>query len=251
MALRESRIGELVERVRQQSSGFAQPEIIVIGGYALRAFVPFARYSRDCDFALRRGRGWSLDRVVAWFPDLIVEAQETAEQYGYLRLVQLLGSGKTRAKIALDFMEGQVRGRTEEAFIIDREFVARSAESQIQIAGKPVRIRVPSYEDYLLLKLLSARPSDVRDLAALIWKNGIPEPASLVARASNVINQPDRIADNIKLVIKEVDDSRFIDSWRGTFITEEFTESNKIEVLSELRRLRAEFASSAADSKQP
>lgn len=40
MTVREQRIGELVEYIRRKSGGFRRPPLIVIGGYALRAYVP-------------------------------------------------------------------------------------------------------------------------------------------------------------------------------------------------------------------
>lgn len=35
----------------------------MIGGYALRAFVSFSRYTRDCDFALRKENQWNIDKL--------------------------------------------------------------------------------------------------------------------------------------------------------------------------------------------
>lgn len=119
MALREKRIGELVNRLGDGSNGFSRPPMAVIGGYALRAFVPFARYSRDCDFALLRGRSWGIDKVRRWLEELKVEAEGKHSSYGFLRLIELLPLGKRRVKIALDFMEGEIRGRGGEAFRID------------------------------------------------------------------------------------------------------------------------------------
>jgi hypothetical protein len=109
MTVREKRIGELVERVRQETSDFKKPAMIMIGGYALRVFVPFARYSRDCGFALPHGKAWSIDKVEKWFPDLRIEAKGKLNSCGYLRLIQFVPSGKSKVKIALDFMEGDVR----------------------------------------------------------------------------------------------------------------------------------------------
>ena len=39
---------------------------LVKEGYALKAFVPFSRYTRDCDFALRKINGWALDLIKNW-----------------------------------------------------------------------------------------------------------------------------------------------------------------------------------------
>ncbi|MBI4447189.1 MAG: nucleotidyl transferase AbiEii/AbiGii toxin family protein [Acidobacteria bacterium] len=242
MALREERIGELVERVRQKSKGFRKPPIIVIGGYALRAYVPFLRYSRDCDFALPMGKESAIESIAGWFRDLSQEAKEKQETHGYLRLVQLLPAGRRRIKISLDFMEGEIRGRAGETLMLDERFVRDSQHSAIQIGGTSIKIRVPSYQDYLLLKLLSARPSDVRDIAAMVWKRGLPKTADFRKRANEIVTEPDQLGGKMKLLIADVSDPRFLDSWRGTFITEEFTEKDKGKVLKELRRLRRAIA---------
>ena len=66
MKRREREILKLLKMIAERTSSFSDPKLILIGGYALRAFVPFTRYTRDCDFALRKagdGRSTSLRRV--------------------------------------------------------------------------------------------------------------------------------------------------------------------------------------------
>ena len=63
--LREARIGELLRTAQRKSKNFSSPPLIVIGGYALRVHVPFARYSRDCDFAIpKRQGGWPCTKEI-------------------------------------------------------------------------------------------------------------------------------------------------------------------------------------------
>ena len=238
MGLREKQIGELIKRIRDRSGGFRKPPIIVIGGYALRAFVPFARYSRDCDFALPKARGWNLEKVQKWLPEQTIESMEKSGTYGYLRVVQVMRAGRINVKIALDFMEGEIRGRSGEAFLIDDRFVADSANATIKIGDEPIELRVPSYQDYLLMKLQSARPGDVRDIVALLWKQCLPETDSLARRASEVLRQPLNLTEKLKIVRKDVADPRFLDSWRGTFMAQDFSESDKQRVLKELQVLQ-------------
>ncbi len=166
MQAREQRIAELIQLLQRKSQNWQRPPIIMIGGYALRAYIPFSRYSRDCDFAIPKGRGWKIDTIEKWFPSMTVETKEKRNGFGYLRLIELLRPGKHKVKIALDFMEGEIQGRSGEAFVLDGKFTSQSVETPIQIGDVSTPVRVPSYEDYLLLKLLSARASDVRDIAA-------------------------------------------------------------------------------------
>ncbi|MBI4739663.1 hypothetical protein HY772_09075, partial [Candidatus Woesearchaeota archaeon] len=87
-----------------------------------------------------------------------------------------------------------------------------------------------------ILKVVSARPSDVRDIAALVLKNGIPD--GLGQRIKEILPRPDILAMNIRdVIIPQISHERFVDSWRGTFVTKEFDEECKERVLKELRAL--------------
>jgi hypothetical protein len=168
--------------------------------------------------------------------DLSTEVFEKKGTYGFLRCIKLLGVDGRSARIAVDFMEGEVRGRTEEQiFFITEEFLQKATKVKIPIAEKEVEIFVPDYTDYLLLKIMSARPSDVRDVATLVWKNGVPN--DLKERAKKAIAHPEILEKNMKLIIDDISDKRFLDSWKGTFVTTEFTEKTREEVLKELKKL--------------
>jgi hypothetical protein len=133
-------------------------------------------------------------------------------------------------------MEGEVRGRMEEqVFFITEKFLQKTKKVKIPIAKKMIEIYVSDYTDYLILKIMSARPSDIRDIATLIWKDGIPD--DLEERAKKVLAHPDILEKNLKLIINDVSDERFLDSWKGTFVTTEFTEKTKEKVLKELKKL--------------
>jgi len=235
--LREEEIGKLIEFLSKQTNGFENPKIIVIGGYALRAFIPFSRYTRDCDFVLKKLNGWNLDKTKKLLPkDLSTEVFEKRENYGFLRCIKILKVKSRNIKISIDFMEGEVRGRTEEQrlFITDN-FLQKTKKVKIPIAEKEMEIYVPYYTDYLILKIMSARPSDIRDIATLVWKNGLPE--GLKERAKKVLARPEILEKNLELVIKDISDKRFLDSWKGTFVTTEFREETKEKILKELRKL--------------
>ena len=68
MKRREREILKLLKMIAERTSSFSDPKLILIGGYALRAFVPFTRYTRDCDFALRKARGWKIDKLKECIP---------------------------------------------------------------------------------------------------------------------------------------------------------------------------------------
>ncbi|MFQ6074726.1 MAG: nucleotidyl transferase AbiEii/AbiGii toxin family protein [Candidatus Bathyarchaeia archaeon] len=63
---------ELLKTIHTLSEGpevFTNPKLILIGGCALRAFIPFSRFTRDCDFIVKKEDGWSLDRLKEIMPE--------------------------------------------------------------------------------------------------------------------------------------------------------------------------------------
>ena len=237
MKLREEEISILIEHLSRHTDEFENPKIVMIGGYALRAFTSLSRYTRDCDFVLRKLNGWNLDKIQKLLPmDLSTEVFEKRDTYGFLRCIKLFKANGKSAKISIDFMEGEVRGRTkEQVFFITEKFLQETRKVKIPIAEKITEIYIPDYTDYVLLKIMSVRPSDIRDIATLIWKNGIPD--DLKERAKKALAHPEILEKNMKLIIDDIFDKRFLNSWKGTFVTTEFTEKTKEEVLKELKKL--------------
>jgi hypothetical protein len=238
MKIRENRIRELIELISQRSKNFTKPKIITIGGYGLRAFIPFSRFTRDCDFVIKKNRGWNLDQIKNWLTnDVSVEAFQIEKYHAFLRLIKPLKYNKRSIKLAIDFMEGQIRGRTKEEIIqIDDEFIDNSRRTKLLIGDSEISLFVPSYLDYFILKIVSARPSDIRDIASLVWKNDIP--SGIKKRIKKILPYPDIFHRNLKnQIITDITDDRFIHSWHGTFISTEFTDEDKIEVINKLKNL--------------
>ena len=233
MQLREEAIFEILQRLSSVSKGFSEPKLILIGGYALRAYVDLSRHTRDCDFVVRDK---CLEQVKEWLGDLSVEAFEQSESHGYLRLLKLLKAGRGSSKVSVDFMQGQVVGRVEEdKVIIDRKFVQNSKSVSIKVGSRSLDFFLPDYTDYLVLKIASARPSDIRDIAALVWKNGIP--TNLKDRALEIVFSQEVFRKNIKEIMQALSERRFVDSWRGTFLIKDFTEDDKEKVICEILSL--------------
>ena len=91
MNLREEEISRIIEQLSKQTRGFENPKIVLIGGYALRAFTSLSRYTRDCDFVLKKSNGWNLDKIRKLLPmDLTTETFEKKDSYGFLRCIKLL-----------------------------------------------------------------------------------------------------------------------------------------------------------------
>lgn len=238
MRRREIEIAEIMESVSDMSSGFTDPSLVTVGGYALRAFVPFSRYTRDCDFVVSKGEDWAIDRIRSWSRGRMeVEAFEKRKTYGFLRLVRPFRLGRRTVRASLDFMEGEVRGRTDEQVVlIDQAFIERRQDAVLRIGGNEIGLFVPHYTDYLIMKLVSGRPSDVRDVAALVWKKGLS--SDFGERVGELVPDPDVVKRTAsEIIIPEISDRRFVDSWRGTFVTTDFGEKEKSEVLEKLEEM--------------
>ena len=236
MRLREEEIRKLLEFLSKKSMGFTKPKLVLIGGYALRAFIPFSRYTRDCDFALKKRDGWFTDKIKDWLSGkTAVESFEKRDDYSFLRCMRIFDGN---VKASLDFMEGKIVGRDEkkQVVIIDEKFLENSNAVKLKVGEKNVKVFVPAYLDYMILKIVSCRTSDVRDIAALVWKNGIP--SGLEKRAGQILPDSNVLKDNLKeVIIPEISDARFVNSWRGMFLASEFTEEAKTKVAKQLRLL--------------
>ncbi|MGQ9469832.1 MAG: hypothetical protein ACUVTD_08475 [Nitrososphaerales archaeon] len=238
MKAREEEISNLIGFLSEKTEEFEKPKLILIGGYALRAFVPYSRSTRDRDFALKKDKEWISDEIKRILSrEMNVETFEKKDTFGYLRCMKMIKIGRKSVKVSLDFMEGEVRGRKEQDIVvIDDKFIRNSAKTKIIISEKDHTMYVPSYSDYLILKIVSARPSDVRDIATLVLEKGVPE--DLEERTKDILPYPNVFKKKLKeSIIPIISDKRFIDSWRGTFLTTEFDEKKKVEVLRRLKTI--------------
>jgi hypothetical protein len=67
MKRREEEILNTLTTISKRTNEFMNPELMVIGGYALRAYISLSRYTRDCDFALMKKNGWNIDKLQRYF----------------------------------------------------------------------------------------------------------------------------------------------------------------------------------------
>ncbi|MCW4017784.1 MAG: hypothetical protein NWF00_03770 [Candidatus Bathyarchaeota archaeon] len=59
----------------------------------------------------------------------------------------------------------------------------------------------------------------------------------LKEESAKTLAYPEIIEQNLPLIVSDIADRRFLDSLKGTFVTTEFTEKTKEEVLDKLRDL--------------
>ena len=238
MKRREEEILNSLAFLSEKTKGFTDPELIMIGSYALRAFIPFSRFTRDCDFALMKRNGWNIDRIKEILPEgYLIEEKQKCNNYGFLRCIKFVKHNKARVKVSMDFMEGEIRGReAKEIVIIDESMIKNRMFASILISGKSIKLPVPNYLDYFIMKVVSARASDIRDIASLIYENGIPE--NLEERVKQVLPYPEIFSIKLKeRIIPEIKRKTFVDSWKGIFGTTKYNEEDKKKVIVELEKL--------------
>ena len=238
MKRREEEISNSVAFLSERTKGFTDPELMMVGGYALRAFIPFSRFTRDCDFALMKRDGWNVDRIKEILPEgYLVEEEQKRNSYGFLRCIKFVKHDKARVKVSMDFMEGEIRGREEKEIIkIDDVMIKNRVFATIPIANKPIKLPFPRYLDYFIMKVVSARASDIRDIASLICENGIPE--NLNERVKQILPYPEIFSIKLKeRIIPEIKRKTFLDSWRGIFGTTKYNEEDRRKVITELEKL--------------
>jgi hypothetical protein len=137
MRRREEEILKSLLFLSKKTKDFTDPELILIGGYALRAFIPFSRFTRDCDFALMKKNGWNIDKIKEFLSkEYLVEEEQKRNNYGFLRCIKFVKYNKARVKVSIDFMEGEIRGREAKEIIkIDETMIKNRVFVSIPIAG--------------------------------------------------------------------------------------------------------------------
>lgn len=238
MRRREEELSKAILHLSEKTNGFTDPRIVLIGGYALRVFIPFSRFTRDCDFIMRKKNGWNLDKLKAVVPKgYSIESEQRNEKYGFARWVKLVSHDKARVKVSIDFMEGEIRGReSNEVILIDESMIKNARFESISVANKDIRVTVPDYRDYFIMKVISSRPSDIRDIASLVENNGIP--SGLTERIEEILTHPSLFKQKINQeLIPEIKKRTFLDSWKGTFATTRYTDNDKEKVIQQLEKL--------------
>jgi hypothetical protein len=229
MSERELEIGKIIRYLSSKTGGFEDPKLVLIGGYALRHYVPFSRYSRDCDFALKQG----IERIKGMKPaNMTQEIFERKDSSAFMRWVKITEIGGKKVKTGVDFMEAGITGRENEFFGIDGKFLESAKKVTLHI-GTDCEVFVPAYADMFLLKVMSARRSDIRDIAAMVWKNGIP--GNIMERAKEATREGIVRSKLENQIIPEISDRLFMHSFRGTFVIESFGEKELRDVIRKLK----------------
>jgi hypothetical protein len=238
MKRREEELLKAIRGLSEKTEGFTNPKLALIGGYALRAFIKFSRFTRDCDFIVKKENGWNLDRLKEGLSEgYSVEEERKLGNCGFMRWVKPIQHNETKVKVSLDFMEGEIRGRKAgEIILIDNAMVENSRSASITVADETINMPVPSYPDYFIMKVASSRALDIRDIASLIHENGVP--SGLTDRINQILPYPQVFEEKVEeRLIPEIRKATFLDSWRGIFATTQYSEEDKEKVIEQLEKI--------------
>ena len=124
--------------------------------------------------------------------------------------------------------------------ILVDDAMMEGARATIPVAGEEVAVLAPSYVDYFMMKVISARPSGIRDLASLVLERGLL--SSLSERIRQILPYPEVFKSKLKgNIIPVVKRGVFIDSWRGIFGTTKYAEDDRRRVIESLETLLEEL----------
>ena len=186
----------------------------------------------------KKENGWNIDRLKEGLPEgYSVEEEKKLGSCGFMKCVKLIQHDKAKIKVSIDFMEGEIRGRqAEEIILIDKAMIENSKLASITIVDETISIAVPSYMDYFIMKVVSSRASDIRDIASLIHENGIP--SGLRDRINQILPYPQVFKEKVEgRLIPEIKKLTFLDSWRGIFATTSYSEEDKEKVIEQLEKI--------------
>ena len=137
-------------------------------------------------------------------------------------------------------MEGEIRGRGPKDVILIDDAMMEGMRAAIPIAGEEVTILAARYVDYFIMKVISARPSDVRDIASLVLERGLP--SGLTERIRQILPYPKVFKSKLEgNIIPAVKRKTFIDSWKGIFGTTKYAENDRMRVIESLETLLKEL----------
>lgn len=240
MQMREDELGKLIEFMSEKTNDFTKPKLILIGGYALRKYIPESRFSKDCDFVFKSVEGVDIWAIRGWAnKELQIGAFKKEKEYGFIKFKKIIETKNVKIPVSIDIYENQIRGRKGELIILDDKFVNLSRKERLKIGSMICGVFVPSYPDFFLTKVIAMRKRDVRDIALMIKNNGIP--MDIESRSKELCVDSKTFKEKIVEIIHKTEEKEFLSDLHGAFQTAKFTEEDRKQVVLELEKLLEKF----------
>lgn len=142
---------------------------VIIGGYAVNVYT-LPRFSVDCDIVVKdMVEAKKLERIFEKLGYLKEEQNKVITPYHgeFIRYEKKLQKG---FKVSMDILIGKVIDRKTGA-ILSADWIFENSLNQI-LKGKTIvekiKVRVPKVEALIVMKLLSCRNTDIRDIFMMI-----------------------------------------------------------------------------------
>lgn len=154
---REKLVFELLEKLRSI-------DFVLIGGYAINAYT-LPRFSVDCDLVVKTKK--DAEKIASVLKENGFRERKEAEKAYSGKFKSLENSSKP--KVTFDILYGEVLDRKSGEKISADLLFKHSSVRTVFGKGSPVRIecRVADPEMLVVMKMLSARKADIRDVFML------------------------------------------------------------------------------------
>ena len=180
-------------------------DFVVVGGYGVSAYQH--RFSVDADLVLRSEDLERFTRVLeerGFEKDTDRDLVYSGRYLAYLKDAEL--------PVTIDLLVDELQCRQTDASWSYQYFKDYSVEKEVEGSEESVRVRVPSEELLIAVKLHSGRLTDARDVVALIEDADLDEVEKHIDRGDQ-----EKLRQVLENVEQAVSDSDFEDSFKGVF----------------------------------
>ena len=213
LQLREKEIFETLKKIKKSN-------FVVIGGYAVNAYT-LPRFSVDCDIVIKNRK--ELEEIEEALIELGYQREKSASvevpyKGNFERYEKELGNN---FKVSMDILIGEVLDReTKVKFFADWVFENSALRNlQGKTISEQLKLRIVNADALFTMKLISCRPTDIRDIFLLIssvkdkkWvKKEVSEKYDLKKRLTKALDKigSKQFKDELQGVFGMVDDKIF------------------------------------------
>lgn len=214
---KENSIFEILQKFIDSSLNF-----IIVGGYAVSSFKH--RFSVDADIVIKNEDLKDFEKILKkeGFKKTISKELENIYSSRFIRY--------DKDTASIDLMIDALASRATDASFSHELLLNNSSKRKIIGIEKEITAIVPSKEILIVTKIHSGRLTDFRDVAALAKDSDLNKIKKFL-----FIGNIAEVNNNLKNLNKVINDSKFVDSFKGVFMEKKFDiDLNQIKKISEL-----------------
>ncbi|MBU2639787.1 MAG: nucleotidyl transferase AbiEii/AbiGii toxin family protein [Nanoarchaeota archaeon] len=204
---RENTIFEILQTFIDNRLNF-----ILIGGYAISAYKH--RFSVDADIVIRSDDIEKFEKILESKKFKKTKSKELKNLYStkFARFEK-----KNELNVSIDLLVGGMGIRQTDSSLSFDKINSNSSLKTIKGLEKEIKIKIPSKELLIALKLQAGRLTDFRDIVALskdIDTNKIKEFLKNIDK--------NKLKNNINYLLSLLEKKEFMDSFKGVFMEKKF-----------------------------